>query len=469
MEQVQNQGAPQKTNNRDSRRRGKGNGNNRNDGKRPTPAEAAPAEGWTPPLPNPSQQAANTKPANASIQRNKQPKQDQPRPREPAAAAAAPAPAPQSGFESRTSSTTRSQMTQTRFDHLPLHADTIRGIHEVLGYSTMTKVQHMSLPVLMQGKDVMAKAKTGTGKTLAFLIPAFEVLLHSNRSYGVSILVISPTRELAQQILDEAEALTRFHKIALQVVFGGTNIQTDLKKIAKQCPALLVATPGRLNDLLENHGLRQHLAALQTLVFDEADQLLEMGFRPAITRLLQMLPPKQQRQTVLFSATMPQDITQMAEFALRSGYQLVDCVGEEENTHQHVPQEYLVSTLQNQIPELMSLIQESITTPDYKVMVFFTTARLTQFFSELFGQLGQKVLEIHSRKSQPHRNKMAEAFRNGSQVIMFTSDVSARGMDYPDVTRVIQVGLPSDKAQYVHRLGRTARVCCYWLTLNRDS
>ena len=132
-------------------------------------------------------------------------------------------------------------------------------------------------------------------------------------------------------------------------------------------------------------------------------------------------------------------------------------VGEEENTHQHVPQHYLITSKQSQAPELLGLVQEAMQEPNYKVIVFFTTARLTQLYAEVFAALGTPVLEMHSRKSQPQRTRIAEQFREGTKLVMFSSDVSARGMDYPGVTAVVQVGMPSDKAQYIHRLGRTAR------------
>ena len=132
-------------------------------------------------------------------------------------------------------------------------------------------------------------------------------------------------------------------------------------------------------------------------------------------------------------------------------------VGEEENTHEHVPQHYLITSKQSQAPELLGLVQEATQEPNYKVIVFFTTARLTQMYAELFQAMGLAVLEIHSRRSQSQRNKVSDQFRDGTNMVLFTSDVTARGMDYPDVSAVIQVGQPADKAQYIHRLGRTAR------------
>ena len=330
----------------------------------------------------------------------------------------------------------------------------------------MTQVQAQTIAVSLRGVDMLAKAKTGTGKTLAFLVPAVErlrLLGQNRRTDSVGALIISPTRELATQIAEEAKMLLHFlPNFQIQVVFGGTNIRADLSKLKRRAPELLVATPGRLNDLLENHGLQSQMKALSVMVFDEADQLLEMGFRPAITQMLNMLPPKQTRQTLLFSATMPADIMGIARFALRESFEHIDCVGEDQSTHQHVAQTVLVHPLETQIVELAFVLKEAmaIDPNDFKVICFFTTARLTQFFAELFNLMPgfqSKVLEIHSRKSQSTRTKVSDKFRSGNRMILMTSDVSARGMDYPDVTRIVQVGMPSDKSQYVHRLGRTAR------------
>ena len=370
---------------------------------------------------------------------------------------------------SRTSATTRAHLTSVTFASLPISAVTKRAIAEVMRYETLSAVQAQTLPVILKGSDVIAKAKTGTGKTIAFLLPTIEKLA-TVPGPGVRALAISPTRELASQIREEAEQLLTFHKqgpnrLSSMVVFGGTNVKSDVRALAHASPALLVATPGRLNDLLYNHGLVAAMGGLQTLIFDEADQLLEMGFRPDVTKILQALQPSgPTRQTLLFSATLPPDVQQVAKIATRPNMcQVVDTVGEEEATHAHVPQKATVTPIGVQAAELYALLTE-VTGPlgvtagcGYKVLVFFTTARMAQLYSELFSALKWAVLEMHSRKSQPHRTRVADQFREGSNLIMFSSDVSARGMDYPGVTAVIQVGMPSDKAQYIHRLGRTAR------------
>ena len=199
--------------------------------------------------------------------------------------------------------------------------------------------------------------------------------------------------------------------------------------------------------------------------------LLDMGFRPAIEKILRAIEStKLTRQTLLFSATMPDDVASIARLAMKSPqYHFVDTVGEEQQTHVNVPQRATIcETQKGCAAELIAVLNDACSDPEHKVIAFFTTARLTQFYAELCLELAKdptcaflrhtKILEIHSRKSQSHRTKVSDIFRNSvGGACLLTSDVTARGMDYPDVTRVIQVGLPSDAAQYVHRLGRTAR------------
>jgi ATP-dependent RNA helicase MSS116 len=239
-------------------------------------------------------------------------------------------------------------MTGVRFSDQPIHALTKRGISEALGYVTMTRVQEQTLPVALNGDDLLAKAKTGTGKTLSFLIPAIEAALRNASPGFVQILCVSPTRELASQIYEEAALLCRFHAdMRLMCIFGGTSMNKDISGF-RTPPNLLVATPGRLNDHLENSGLASIMSRLRILILDEADQLLgtqftcftrtkvqivtpleflDMGFRPAITAMLAKLPPKSTRQTLLFSATMPKDVRAIAELSMREGMQQAPFTG----------------------------------------------------------------------------------------------------------------------------------------------
>lgn len=349
-------------------------------------------------------------------------------------------------------------LSSTTFASLQISEPSRRAVADVLKFNYLTEVQDKTLPVILQGADVLAKAKTGTGKTIGFLLPCVEALARNPPPANtISVLVLSPTRELASQIAKEADSLLSFHPFKSQVVYGGTNINSDKKKFETKRCDILVATPGRLIDHLENTpGLAQRLASgLRALVLDEADQLLEMGFRPAIERILKFVP--RQRQTLLFSATMPQAVQQVAGLALRPDYTFVDTVGEERDaTNIQVQQSWVSVPLDQTLVAVYGIIRAAAV-PGHKIIVFFTTARLTQYMAALVNASGVEVLEIHSRKSQSARDKASAAFRAAKEAILFTSDVSARGVDYPDVTLVLQVGQPSSREQYIHRLGRTAR------------
>lgn len=314
------------------------------------------------------------------------------------------------------------------------------------------------------------------------------------RAGVISVLVISPTRELATQISKEASAVLTHHPYKAQVVYGallplrprfptsvgpharrrgnspapssfphpplpgGTNMNSEKGRLERDRCDVLIATPGRLTDHIQNTGgFRDRLSGLRVLILDEADQLLDMGFRRDIERILAALP--RERQTLLFSATMPPEVRTVAGLALRRDHAFVDTVGEEaSHTHEHVRQRAMVAPLEAQQSALLDLLRSlQRADPEHKVIVFFVTARATQFHAELFALLGVPALEIHSRKSQAQRDRASAQFRAARSGFLFTSDVSARGVDYPDVTAVVQVGAPADRSQYIHRLGRTAR------------
>ena len=365
------------------------------------------------------------------------------------------------GVNPNKKSSVSSYMTQSLFADLPISVQSKKAIADVMRYSNLSVVQEASLPTILNGVDVLVKAKTGTGKTLGFLIPSVELLIkkRSPSRDAVQCLILSPTRELAQQIATEAESLLTFHNgMKVVTVVGGTNINQDKKRLNGKVD-ILVATPGRLKDHLQNtdrfsERCRENISFL---IFDEADQLLDMGFKPDIDAILKHVPPKDHRQTLLFSATVPPSVQEIAKNALRKGFEFIDTVGEDsEQTHLHVHQELVVTNMEDQTSAILSILRREMQVPNYKIIVFFTTARLTGYMATLFQKMQMNVLEIHSRKSQAQRTKTADIFRDNSNVILFSSDVSARGMDYPDVTFVLQVGL-TEREQYIHRLGRTAR------------
>jgi len=340
-------------------------------------------------------------------------------------------------------------------ERVDLHPSSKRAIIDVLGLSKMTEVQSKTFAAASSGKDVLARARTGTGKTLAFLLPAIEVIakdVDAMSGQNVGIMVISPTRELATQIANQAEALLTFHeKMSVQVVYGGTKIGGDINKMKRRIPTILVATPGRLQDHLESTSIKgrrfsEIVSKTKVLVLDETDQLLDMGFRREIQKIINYLP--RQRQTLLFSATLPDELRDVMSQTMKEGSLTVDCINDGDSsshTNARVDQSHVVLPSMERfvaavVETVMAAIENKNGTGKSKIVVFFSTARLVGFFSALFNiGLGIDVIELHSKKSQSYRNNASEKFRNAKSAVLFTSDVSARGVDYPDVTHVIQV------------------------------
>ncbi|EFJ48047.1 hypothetical protein VOLCADRAFT_91218 [Volvox carteri f. nagariensis] len=357
-------------------------------------------------------------------------------------------------------------LSDKKFGEFSISLSSKRALSEVLRYELCSLVQAASIPVCLGPEDVIAKAKTGTGKTLAFIIPTIEKVLARRAPPGkVSALVLSPTRELARQIQTETHKMLTFHPgLHSMVVYGGVDVKKHLRALSQRMPDILIATPGRCWDIMtqsHDRALTTVLDSTRVLVLDEADNLLDMGFRPQISKILGSLPPTSQRQTFLFSATFPADVKSLADVALKRQHRYVDAVGEDVATHTHVEASSLVVPLQRGelALQLLGLIAAHIAQePDYKIIVFLPTANLTAYYAEAFTVAGLRgVLEIHSRKSQAQRDRASAQFRSESRLVMFSSDVSARGVDYPNVTYVIQLGAPANREQYIHRAGRTGR------------
>ncbi|KAF5733522.1 P-loop containing nucleoside triphosphate hydrolases superfamily protein [Tripterygium wilfordii] len=357
-----------------------------------------------------------------------------------------------------------SYLSETRFDQCSVSPLSLKGIKDA-GYERMTLVQEATLPVILKGKDVMAKAKTGTGKTVAFLLPSIEVVSKSppvsrdQKRPPIFVLIICPTRELATQAATEANKLLKYHpSIGVQFVIGGTRLPLEQKRMQANPCQILVATPGRLRDHIENTaGFATRLMGVKVLVLDEADHLLDMGFRKEIEKIIAAVP--KQRQTLLFSATVPEEVRQICHIALKRDHEFINAVEEgSEDTHSQVRQMHMVAPLDKHFPLLYVLLKDHIADNiDYKILVFCTTAMVTKLVADLLGELNLNVREIHSRKPQSYRTRVSEEFRKSKGLILVSSDVSARGVDYPDVTFVIQVGVPASREQYIHRLGRTGR------------
>ncbi|KAK3161301.1 hypothetical protein QOZ80_1BG0075390 [Eleusine coracana subsp. coracana] len=351
-----------------------------------------------------------------------------------------------------------SYLTETRFDQCAISPLSLKAVKDA-GYERMTRVQEATLPIILQGKDVLAKAKTGTGKTVAFLLPAIELLSALPCSPSINLLVMCPTRELANQVAVEARKLLKYHRsLGVQVVIGGTRLPQEQRSMQANPCQILIATPGRLKDHLENTpGFSTRIKGVKVLVLDEADRLLDMGFRRDIEKIISFIP--KERQTLLFSATVPEEVRQMSHVAMKRDHVFINTVQEgDEETHSQVNQTYMVSSLDQHFSIVYNVLKKHVAEDaEYKVIVFCTTAMVTRLVAEILSQLKLNIREIHSRKTQSARTRVSDEFRKSKGLILVSSDVSARGVDYPDVTLVIQVGLPADREQYIHRLGRTGR------------
>jgi ATP-dependent RNA helicase MSS116 len=350
-----------------------------------------------------------------------------------------------------------------------LHPILLQTITEDLKFDHMMPVQAATLHDLLEERiDCLAQAKTGTGKTIAFLLPAIQTLINKNRQVnsGISLLVISPTRELAMQIAKEATALLRrLPRYSVRFAIGGTNKDREEKDILNGCD-ILIATPGRLYDHLSDDKIKAAFRNLDTLVLDEADRLLDMGFMNALKDIIQCLPDKKltNRQGMLFSATIAPHVEKFAHLALSGGYKFISTIPEGElNTHQRVPQLLVtVPSFSDVASALVSSLKSEcalIGKDAFKAIIFAPTAALADWYGAILGKFLDipDVSILHSRISQSKRTNTSNAFRDASSAILVATDVVARGMDFPNVSTVFQVGLPADKESYIHRLGRTAR------------
>ncbi|RKP26109.1 P-loop containing nucleoside triphosphate hydrolase protein [Syncephalis pseudoplumigaleata] len=316
--------------------------------------------------------------------------------------------------------------------------------------------------------DLLVRAETGTGKTLGFLLPTIDQLLQKQtaedyrKGRACKALIISPTRELALQIAEEANRLCARLPLRVSCFVGGENRRNNVRDIQSHRMDVLVATPGRLEDLLESETmLQEQVKGLQVLILDEADTLLEMGFRDSLTRIIEHLPDS--RRTMLFSATLSQEVKSVVRLAFRNEHKLIDTIGHDKKPHvpERIRQNYLMASSEQHPMLLRRLLARHGQKVDHpgKVIVFFPTTKATMLYADLFRAAGfRDIFEIHSKRDQKQRQRVADRFREAQgPAILFTSDVSARGVDYPGVTLVVQMGASAGSDQYVHRCGRTGR------------
>jgi len=317
------------------------------------------------------------------------------------------------------------------------------------GYTTPTPIQQQAIPLLMEGKDLIGCAQTGTGKTAAFALPLLQRLYDNPKpasSKCTRILVLSPTRELAGQIHESFGSYGRFINMRRTTIFGGVSSQGQIRTMARGVD-VLVATPGRLLDLI-NQG-RVQLDEVEAFVLDEADRMLDMGFIPDIRKIAAKLPAD--RQTLLFSATMAPGIAKLANTLLKNPSR-VD-VAPESTTAETVEQKVMFVERPEKLPTLLNLLENGI----YKAIVFTRTKHGANRLDAQLHKAGVKAVAIHGNKSQNARKKALELFQKGHMQVLVATDVAARGLDIDDVTHVINYDLPDQPDAYVHRIGRTGR------------
>lgn len=309
-----------------------------------------------------------------------------------------------------------------------------------------TPVQSQAIPIALEGRDLVGIAQTGTGKTLAFALPAVARLAGGKAS-GTGMLVLTPTRELAQQVHAVLDPLARAMGLRAACVFGGVGFEAQTKALRNGCP-IIVATPGRL---LDHIGRRNaHFENLSVLVMDEADRMLDMGFLPDIKRILAVLPKK--RQTLMFSATFPKPIERLTAEMLHEPARIQ--VSASATPAAAVRQGIYTVEHGRKLGLLSKLLRE----PDVEsVLVFLRTKHRTDRTARALQKAGFKVKAIHGGRSQKQRDQAIEGFRKGRYKILVATDVAARGLDVEGISHVVNFDIPNTSDDYIHRIGRTAR------------
>ncbi|AJC11621.1 DEAD/DEAH box helicase [Berryella intestinalis] len=332
------------------------------------------------------------------------------------------------------------------FSDLGLSTNTLAAVED-MGYTEPTPVQQQAIPLILEGHDVIAAAKTGTGKTGGFSLPSLDRLGHAKKGTGPLMLVITPTRELAQQIGDVCEAIARHTRHHIAIVVGGLSYGPQIERIKRGCD-VLIATPGRLIDLMDQHAV--NLKAVETLVLDEADRMLDMGFLPAVKKIVAATPKS--RQTLLFSATIDRSIMSTVNTMLHDPA-LVE-IAHKGDVADTIDQ-FIIRTPQTVKPSLVKAVLEEKGAE--RVIIFARTRSRADSTARRLKRAGYNVEAIHSDRSQNQRKRALDRFSAGEVNILTATDVLARGIDVTEVDYVINYDLPTQPEDYVHRIGRTGR------------
>ena len=336
-------------------------------------------------------------------------------------------------------------METIRFDELELNPKILRGIKD-MGFEEATPIQAQGIPAVLSGRDVIGQAQTGTGKTAAFGIPVLESVDAS--SHKTQVIILSPTRELAIQVADEIRKLAKYmHGVKVLPVYGGQDISRQIKAL-KGGVQIIIGTPGRLMDHLRRKTIRPD--HVKTIVLDEADEMLNMGFREDIETVLEYLP--QEHQTVLFSATMPKPILEITRKYQHDAINIK--IVKKELTVANIDQYYYDVKRKDKIDVLTRLLDYY--NPKLSLVFCNTKKMVDELAYELCGR-GYSAEGLHGDMKQVQRDRVMKNFRNGKTDILIATDVAARGIDVDDVEAVFNYDLPQDDEYYVHRIGRTGR------------
>jgi ATP-dependent RNA helicase RhlE len=329
------------------------------------------------------------------------------------------------------------------FSKLGLAPKVLDGVRAA-GYTDPTPIQLRAIPIIMSGRDLLGSAQTGTGKTAAFALPLLSRL---GQRGALRALILEPTRELAAQVETAIRDYARFTNLRTVVLFGGTGYGRQDQAL-RQGADIVVATPGRLLDQIQRGMLR--LNQIEILVLDEADRMLDMGFLPDVRRIIERCP--RNRQTLLFSATLPPEIEQLCKWALRNPESV-------EIGQRRSPAETVTHALYPvDIDQKQELLEELLRRTDYdQVLVFCRTKNGADRVARKLLQQGHAVAVLHSNRTQPERERALKGFRDGRYEVMVATDIAARGIDVEQISHVINFDVPHHPEDYVHRIGRTGR------------
>ena len=332
-----------------------------------------------------------------------------------------------------------------QFSDLPLSKNILKGI-KTLGFKKPSPIQAQSILPLLEGQDVIGQAQTGTGKTAAFSIPMVESINVSNKQ--VQGIVLAPTRELAIQIADHIQKISRYMGIIVCPIYGGQKINKQIKQLKKGVH-IVVGTPGRVIDHLSRGTLR--LKDVQMVVIDEADRMLDMGFIHDINKILDKIP--KHMQTSLFSATMDENIWRICNKYLENPEKIL--VSKDEVTLGQIEQRYIRVDHMSRFPILMELIEIQRI---QKAIIFTKTKRGAYSLAKKLKREGLNANALHGDLSQPQRDKITKSFRMDRTDLLVATDIAARGLDIEDITHIINFNMPQETSAYFHRIGRTARM-----------